>query len=105
MEAVTELVAGKPVVIFGKSNCFVSPTVEALISSFGANPVVYHLDTMPNGQRIESALAQLDRQPAKGPAVFIGQEYIGGANAITTLHVKNELVPRLLRANAIFIWR
>ncbi|KAK4558672.1 hypothetical protein RGQ29_008104 [Quercus rubra] len=78
MAAVTSLVAENPVVIFSRNNnCPMTHTVNSLITGFGANPVLYYLDRMPNRQQIESALAQLGRQQNQ-PAVFIGQQFIGG---------------------------
>ena len=79
-------------------------TVNSLITGFGANPVLYYLDRMPNRQQIESALAQLGRQQNQ-PAVFIGQQFIGGPTEVNSLLLRNELVPLLLRSNAIWVWR
>ncbi|GMY16462.1 monothiol glutaredoxin-S6-like [Fagus crenata] len=100
---ITRCVAENSVVIFSKSSCCMSHTIKSLIRSFGANPVVYELDQMPNGSQLERALLQLGCQPSV-PAVFIGQDFIGGANEITSLHIRNELAPLLIRAKAIWIW-
>jgi glutaredoxin 3 len=103
MDTVTRMVADKPVVIFSKSSCCMSHSVRSLICAFGANPTVYELDQAPNGQQIERALQQLGCQPSV-PAVFIGQEFIGGSKDVNSLHLRNELVPLLIRAKAIWIW-
>ncbi|KAK4281074.1 hypothetical protein QN277_012610 [Acacia crassicarpa] len=103
MEMVTRLIADKPVVIFSKSSCCMSHTVKALICSFGANPTVIEIDKLPNGQQIERALVQLGCKPSV-PAVFIGQQFIGGANELFSLNIQNELAPLLIGARAIFIW-
>lgn len=97
------MVAEKPVVIFSKSTCCLSHSVTSLIRSFGANPTVYELDEMSNGQQIESALLQMGCKPSV-PAVFIGQQFTGGSKKIMSLHVRNELVPMLKNAGAIWIW-
>nr|POE52873.1 monothiol glutaredoxin-s6 [Quercus suber] len=97
------LVAEKPVVIFSKSSCCMSHSINSLICSFGANPTVYELDQIPNGRQIERALLQLGCQSSV-PAVFIGQEFIGGANEVMSLQVRNELVPLLIKSKAIWIW-
>jgi len=73
-----------------------------LIRSFGANPIVYELDEITNGTQIERALIQLGCQPSV-PVVFIGQQFIGGSKRIMTLHLRNELVPMLMNAGAIWI--
>jgi len=70
--------------------------------SFGANPTVHELDEMANGQQIESALLQMGCQPSV-PAVFIGQRFIGGSKKIMSLHLRNELIPLLKNAGAIWI--
>ncbi|KHN28226.1 Monothiol glutaredoxin-S6 [Glycine soja] len=96
------MVAEKPVVIFSKSTCCLSHSMTSLIRSFGANPTVHELDEMANGQQIESALLHMGCQPSV-PAVFIGQRFIGGSKKIMSLHVRNELVPLLKNAGAIWI--
>ncbi|KAJ4727612.1 Glutaredoxin, partial [Melia azedarach] len=102
MEMITRLVDEKPVVIFSKSSCCMSYTINKLICSFGANPTVYELDQIPNGQQIERALQQLGCSPSV-PAVFIGQQLVGGANQIMSLNVQNELGPLLVKAGAIWL--
>jgi glutaredoxin 3 len=37
------------------------------------------------------------------PAVFIGQQFRGGSKKIMSLHVRNELVPMLKDAGAIWM--
>ncbi|MBA0802549.1 hypothetical protein Gohar_012831 [Gossypium harknessii] len=102
MEAVTRMVADRPVVIFSRTTCCMSHTIKTLISGFGANPTVYELDEIQDGQQVERALQQMGCKPSI-PAVFIGQQLIGGPNQIMTLQVKNQLIPMLMRAGAIWI--
>lgn len=80
-----------------------SHTVKTLISSYGANPTVYELDEMPNGEDIERALIQLGCRVAV-PAVFIGQRLVGGTNELMSLQVRGKLVPLLREAKAIWVW-
>ncbi|XP_004495990.1 monothiol glutaredoxin-S1-like [Cicer arietinum] len=101
MEMITRIVSDKAVVIFSKSTCCVSHSIMSLIRSFGANPIVYELDVITNGPQIERALLQLC-QPSV-PAVFIGQQFIGDSKKIISLHLRNELVPMLMNARAIWI--
>ncbi|XP_062145095.1 monothiol glutaredoxin-S6-like [Alnus glutinosa] len=102
MGSVVELVADRPVVIFSRSSCCMSHTVESLLRSFGANPTVYQLDQVSNGRQIEQELRQLGSQQSL-PAVFIGQVFIGGNREINSLHLRNELLPLLRRARAIWV--
>ncbi|KAD3338201.1 hypothetical protein E3N88_33722 [Mikania micrantha] len=101
MALVTSLVNKRPVVIFSKSSCCMCHTIKTLISNFGANPTVYELDEHPDGKQLEKELRGLGCKPSV-PAVFIGEDLIGGANEIMSLHLKGQLVQLLLKANAIW---
>ncbi|XP_020213706.1 monothiol glutaredoxin-S1 [Cajanus cajan] len=103
MDVLATLTADKPVVIFSKSTCSISHSVQAHICSFGASYTVIEIDKMENGQQIERALIQLGCRPTV-PAVFIGQQLVGGADELISLNVQNKLAQLLLRARAIFIW-
>lgn len=63
---------------------------------------VYELDQLCNGQEVEKALVQMGCNPSV-PAVFIGEQLIGGANQVMTLQVKNQLAALLRRAGAIWV--
>jgi len=102
MDVVNVLIQDKPVVIFSKSSCCMSHSVETLIRGFGANPTVYDLDRIPNGQQIERALMQLGFRQSV-PAVFIGQQLVGNERNVMSLHIQNQLVPLLIQAGAIWI--
>ncbi|KAF5731475.1 Thioredoxin superfamily protein [Tripterygium wilfordii] len=95
------MVGSSPLVIFSRSNCCMSHTVVTLISNFGANPTVYELDQIQNGQQIERALQQLGYRNV--PVVFIGQQLIGGEQQVMSLHLRKELVPLLKRAGALWL--
>ncbi|KAF3436396.1 hypothetical protein FNV43_RR23488 [Rhamnella rubrinervis] len=100
---VGSLVEHKPVVIFSRSNCCISHSVKTLIRSFGANPTVYELDELSIGREIERALIQMGCQPSV-PAVFIGQQYVGGSSELMSLNLQQTLPTLLIDAGAIWIW-
>ncbi|KAJ0742698.1 putative thioredoxin-disulfide reductase [Helianthus annuus] len=102
MAVVTRLVKDRAVVIFSKSSCCICHSIKTLICSFGANPTVYELDERPDGQQIEKELIALGCKPSV-PAVFIGQELVGGSNEIMSLHLKGKLVPMLIKERAIWL--
>ncbi|KAE8686127.1 Monothiol glutaredoxin-S6 [Hibiscus syriacus] len=102
MDVVASMVADRPVVIFSRSTCCMSHTIKTLIRGFGTNPTVYELDEIPNGQQVEKALQQMGCKPSV-PAVFIGQQLIGGANQVMSLQLRNQLAPLLKGAGAIWI--
>ncbi|KAG6749904.1 hypothetical protein POTOM_046979 [Populus tomentosa] len=98
MDVLNVLIQEKPVVIFSKSSCCMSHSVETLIRGFGANPTVYNLDRIPNGQQIERALMQLGFRQSV-PAVFIGQQLVGNERNVMSLHLQNQLMyERQMRA-------
>jgi glutaredoxin 3 len=74
----------------------------ALIRGFGAEPIVIEIDKMGNGYQIERALIQLGCRPSV-PAVFIGQQFVGGTDEVISLNVQNKLSQLLLKARAIWL--
>ncbi|KAL1548498.1 Monothiol glutaredoxin-S4 [Salvia divinorum] len=102
MDRVSKMVSEKPVVIFSKSSCCMSHTIRSLFSDFGVNPTVYELDEIARGREVEQALSRLGCNPSV-PAVFIGGEFVGGANEIMSLHLKRSLKPMLKRAGALWL--
>ncbi|KAF4349287.1 hypothetical protein CsatB_005462 [Cannabis sativa] len=101
---IERLVGEKPVVIFSKLSCSMCHSVKSLIKNYGANVTVYEIDEISNGQQIErELLLKLGGCQPSVPAVYIGQKLIGGADIIFTLQLKNELVPLLIQARAIWI--
>ncbi|KAK4716892.1 hypothetical protein R3W88_015230 [Solanum pinnatisectum] len=103
MDMVMKLGAESPVVILSKSTCCISHSIETLIRGFGANPTVYELDKLSNGKEMEKALIELLGCKSSVPAVFIGEEFVGGSNEIMSLNVRGKLKNLLLKANAIWI--
>ncbi|MBA0696615.1 hypothetical protein Goari_003152, partial [Gossypium aridum] len=56
-----------------------SHTIKTLFYDFGVNPAVHELDEISRGREIEQTLSRLGCNPSV-PAVFIGGEFVGGAN-------------------------
>ncbi|KAL8058592.1 hypothetical protein ABFX02_03G028900 [Erythranthe guttata] len=102
MDRVSKMVSEKAVVIFSMTSCCMSHTIISLFSEFGVNPTVYELDKISMGREIEQALSRLGCNPTV-PAVFIGGEFVGGANEVTSLHLKRALKPMLQRAGALWV--
>ncbi|KAB2009717.1 hypothetical protein ERO13_D10G167900v2 [Gossypium hirsutum] len=102
MERVTKLASEKPVVIFSKSSCCMSHTIKTLFYDFGVNPAVHELDEISRGREIEQTLSRLGCNPSV-PAVFIGGEFVGGANEVMSLHLNRSLIPMLRRVGALWV--
>ncbi|KAL3508059.1 hypothetical protein ACH5RR_033441 [Cinchona calisaya] len=102
MEKISKMVAEKPLVIFSKNNCCISHSIKSLFCNFGVNSTIYELDEIPKGREIEQALLRLGCNPTV-PAVFIGGEFVGGANEVMDLHLSSSLKPMLKRAGALWL--
>ncbi|KAL7105002.1 hypothetical protein ACP275_07G017900 [Erythranthe tilingii] len=94
MERVSKMASEKPVVIFSMTTCCMSHTIKSLFGDLGVNPTVYELDEISGGREIEQALSRLGCKPTV-PAVFIGGEFVGGANEVMSLHLKRALQKKL----------
>ncbi|KAI3741617.1 hypothetical protein L1987_59291 [Smallanthus sonchifolius] len=102
MRTVKRLVADNPLVIFSKKSCSMSHSITSLIKNFGANPTVYEVDEISNGELVERELLGLGCSPSV-PVVFIGKKMVGGANEVMSLNMKSRLKPMLIEANAIWL--
>ncbi|KAL8192141.1 hypothetical protein R6Q57_028003 [Mikania cordata] len=102
MSTVKRLVADNPLVIFSKASCSISHSIKTLIRNFGANPTVYELDEITNGELVEAELLGLGCSPSV-PVVYIGKKMVGGANEVMSLNMRNQLKPLLIKANAIWL--
>ncbi|KAL8192142.1 hypothetical protein R6Q57_028004 [Mikania cordata] len=102
MTTVKSMLSENPVVVFSKSTCCVSHSIITLIRKFGANPMIYEIDELPNGNIIETELSELGCSPSV-PCVFIGKKLIGGANELITLNLESKLRSLLINANAIWM--
>ncbi|KAK9055943.1 hypothetical protein SSX86_027030 [Deinandra increscens subsp. villosa] len=102
MSKVKRLVADNPLVIFSKSSCSLSHSIKSLIRNFGANPTVYELDEISNGELVERELLGLGCSPSV-PVVYIGKKLVGGSNEVMSLNMRSQLKPLLIEANAIWL--
>ncbi|KAI3495397.1 hypothetical protein L1887_37735 [Cichorium endivia] len=102
MSSVKGLVADNPLVIFSKTSCSMSHSIKSLIRNFGANPTIYELDEISNGEQVEQELLGLGCTPSV-PVVFIGKKLVGGANEVMSLNVRSRLKPLLIEAKAIWL--
>ncbi|XP_024986706.1 monothiol glutaredoxin-S2-like [Cynara cardunculus var. scolymus] len=103
MDMVTRMASEKPVVIFSKSSCSMCHTIKSLLLEFGVNPTIYELDEISKGREIEQALLIVVQNPMVVPAVFIGGQFVGGANEIISLHLQQALQPMLKDAGALWV--
>ncbi|KAK1420384.1 hypothetical protein QVD17_21932 [Tagetes erecta] len=102
MSTVKRLVADKPLVIFSKASCSISHSIKSLIRNFGANPTIYELDEISNGELVERELIEMGCSPSV-PVVYIGNKLVGGATEVMRLNMRGGLKPMLIEANAIWL--
>ncbi|KAI3710098.1 hypothetical protein L2E82_39872 [Cichorium intybus] len=102
MSSVKGLVADNPLVIFSKTSCSMSHSIKSLTRNFGANPTIYELDEISNGEQVEQELLGLGCTPSVA-VVFIGKKLVGGPNEIMSLNVRSRLKPLLIEAKAIWL--
>ena len=101
MDRIRDLASRKAAVIFTKSSCFMSYSIETLFHELGASPAIHELDQEANGREMESALQRLGCKPSV-PAVFIGGKFVGSAKDVISLHVDGSLKQMLIDAKAIW---
>ncbi|KAK9726228.1 hypothetical protein RND81_05G200000 [Saponaria officinalis] len=92
MDKVNRVASENGVVIFSKSSCCLSYTVNILFQELGVTPFIYEIDQDPEGKEMEKAIMKLG---CNTPAVFIGGRHIGSTNEVMTLHLRGALIPML----------
>ncbi|XP_057775596.1 monothiol glutaredoxin-S6-like [Salvia miltiorrhiza] len=103
MNTIMKLAGENPVVIFSKNDCCMSHAIDTLIRGYGANPRVYELDQLAEGEQMEKDLMALLGCNPSVPAVFINKDFVGGSNEIISLNIRGKLKPLLIKANAIWV--
>ncbi|KAJ4749979.1 Glutaredoxin family protein [Rhynchospora pubera] len=103
MDAVTKLASQRAVVVFSKSSCCMSHTINRLFIDLGVNPSVHELDEDPRGREMERALAKLLGRNQAVPAVFIGGKLVGSTDKIMSLHMSGNPAPMLRNAGAMWL--
>ena len=84
-----------PVLVYSWVNCPYCVRAKETLRKMGVNPVVYELDTMPNGDQILNHLFEMTNQETV-PNIFIGGKHIGG-NSDLQDGLKNGSVKEKLR--------
>ncbi|KAL9228140.1 hypothetical protein vseg_003752 [Gypsophila vaccaria] len=95
MDKVKRLASENGVVIFSKSTCCMSYSVNILFQELGVTPFIYEIDQDPEGKEMEKAIMMLGCNTPV-PAVFIGGNLMGSTNEVMSLHLRGDLT-RMLR--------
>lgn len=93
MEKVTRVADEDGVVIFSKSSCCLSYTVEILFQELGVRARVHELDNDPEGKEMEKAIARMGCDTI--PSTFIGGKLVGSTKTILSLHLSGTLSPMI----------
>ncbi|KAK6644320.1 hypothetical protein RUM43_000587 [Polyplax serrata] len=74
-----QLIRDNLVTIFSKTTCPFCTRVKLLFKSLNISPLVYELDTEPDGQEIQNYLFELTKQRTV-PNVFVQGKHVGGCD-------------------------
>ncbi|KAF0682777.1 Aste57867_25076 [Aphanomyces stellatus] len=88
------------ITIFSKTYCPYCDQAKRELTSVGAPFKVYELDTMSNGDAIQSALEQLTGRSTV-PNVFVKTTTIGGGSDVAKLNRQGKLVALLQEAGVL----
>lgn len=91
------LISENPVMIFSKSYCPYCRRAKDLLNKYGVNYKAYEIDQEALGADVQAALMKVTGQRTV-PNIFINGKHIGGADALTALDAKGELVALLKEA-------
>nr|CAJ38362.1 glutaredoxin [Plantago major] len=94
MEKVLQMASENGIVIFSKSTCCLSYTVQMLFQQLGTHPCIHDLDHDPEGKEVEKALMRMGCG-GPVPAVFIDGNLVGSTNEVMSLHLSGTLLPML----------
>jgi len=92
-----QLIDENPVVVFSKSYCPYCRRAKDLLTKYGSQCKALEIDQEANGPAIQAALLQFTGQRTV-PNIFINKKHIGGADALSALDAKGELVHLLKEA-------
>uniref|UniRef100_A0A6U4LD94 Glutaredoxin domain-containing protein n=1 Tax=Phaeomonas parva TaxID=124430 RepID=A0A6U4LD94_9STRA len=73
------VIADTPVVVFSKSYCPYCRQAKATLESLGVHYAVVELDQVEGGRQMQREVAGIVGRSSV-PAVFVGGNYVGGAN-------------------------
>lgn len=90
IERVEKLIASKPVFVASKSYCPYCAASKRTLAELDADAYVLELDTLEDGDEIQSALLSITGQRTV-PNIFIGGKHIGGNSDLQALKSKGEL--------------
>ncbi|KIY69767.1 glutaredoxin [Cylindrobasidium torrendii FP15055 ss-10] len=89
---VEESIEGNKIVVFSKSYCPYCKRAKALLKDNYPSEefLVYELDERDDGSDIQAYLAEKTGQRTV-PNIFVGQNHVGGCDAVTAAHKSGQL--------------
>lgn len=91
------LVSENPVVIFTRSStCWICHVMNRLLSTLGVHATVIQLED-------DEIVAVHDGAGETAPALFIGGTRVGGLESLLVLHLRAQLVPKLIETGALIV--
>lgn len=92
-----KLIDENPVAVFSKSYCPYCRRAKDILNKYGVQYKAFEIDQEANGPEVQQALLQFTGQRTV-PNIFINRKHIGGADALSALDQKGELVQLLKEA-------
>jgi len=92
-----KLIDENPVVIFSKSYCPYCRRAKDILTKYAVQYKAFEIDQEANGPEVQAALLQFTGQRTV-PNIFINRKHIGGADGLSALDARGELVERLKEA-------
>ena len=103
---VERMIARKPCVVFATTTCPFCKQANKALTDMGAVYTVVNFDEDEGGMAMKAELAGILDGRTSVPAVFVGGQFVGGANdgglgGVLTLNKSGELAPLLVAAGAL----
>jgi len=98
-------IARKPCLVYSTTSCPFCKQTKKVLDDMGAIYTCVELDEAEDGFAIRTELEAIVGRSSV-PAVFVGGEFVGGANdgglgGVLTLHAKGQLAPLLMRSGSL----
>ncbi|GAV56956.1 Glutaredoxin domain-containing protein [Cephalotus follicularis] len=94
---IRRLISEHPVIIFSRSSCCMCHVMKKLFSSLGVHPTIIELN--------DHEMAVLPSHHVTcyppAPSLFIGGTCVGGLESLVALHLRGDLVPKLVGVGAL----
>lgn len=79
------------------STCWICQVLNRLLSTLGVSPTVIQLEDPDEIVAVHDGAGEI------APALFIGGTRVGGLESLLVLHLRGQLVPKLIQTGALIV--